>query len=319
MDNAQNSTGYFPIGITSLHIRLLDTFLNKSLHSIPAEWRGILSPKFTSWTTAEFHNCFEKASGCTLDPDTFIPPDVFEKFENIYNSLKVYAYIFTCGDRSDENFKTCCEFLSQLGYNKNKVLKFYDPSHNRYKLFEALGYFIFEELQLNETDTFILKHHLNYSNEYALSNGGELTGSPDVSRKYFDNEVDKVKLEISRYMFYFSVLLPWFDYGDLFKLEKELVKISPLHLVEIKGKEKSEYLTIQLLVEIICTMKDYKIFLIEHDKTDNYILIKNEASLKSGIPANRKEIKIDSTDNANESGSVTILKRIIHVLLNLIF
>ena len=320
MEYAQDSLSENTFGHKDQIIKLVDTFLDKALHSIPLEWRDILNPKKSSWTMAEFISCYEKACPGGKLRDNFILPEVMKKFSEIYGQLKNYIRVLSCSDRSAENFKERCEFLSHLGFDRRMLLKYYDAVNNRYKLFEALQYFVFKALPLNETDEFILRHHLNYSNEYALSNGEDLPGKPNVTSRHLEKQTPLVEMEVEKYISNFKVLLPWFDYQGIFTHAKEYIKLTPLNLLEIRGKENAKYLTMPLLVEIICSMNDYKIFLIATDKTDSYILVRKEISEECGISSNKKKITFNlvNINKVNEDNSRVILKRMLVLLYRLL-
>jgi hypothetical protein len=316
--NPSMSNGSLPTGFLSQNITLLDLYLNKVINSIPNEYRSSFNPGYIPWKAADFISTYEEIFPDGTAGNCFIPADVVRKYSDIYNSLKYYSEVLACADKSFKNFKARCEFLSQFGYNEKQLRKFYDSSNNSYKLFEALHYFIFEELKLNETDFWILRHQLNYSNEYSVSNKEELPGKPEIEHQSLCHLTDVLEREIARYIFNFTALLPWFDYGEKLKLSSDFIKLTPAYLYRISLDERSKHITLSLLEAVLSVIYEYEKFTFIIDKSDKYVLIKKEILEGSGIPANMKRINIRTVNSAKEPECRTMLKRVFIMVYNLL-
>jgi len=287
--------------------KLLNAYLSKAILSISPELRNCLNPKFAPLTAAEYIRVYEETFPNGTRNNCFIPPEVLAKFTDIYGSLKYYLNVLACNDKSEKNLNAHLEFMSQLGFSVSKLRKYFDAAHDRYRLFEALHYFIFDSLPLNETDSLILRHHLNYSNEYALANGDELPGRPDIDPKYLNHLSAVLERAIAKHIFSFTILLPWFDYGEKLNLTNDFILLSPGCLDNINSKEKTGYLTLQFLMVVLSEIYAYEPFIIITDSGVYYNLIKKELKDEMGIPPNRNKLIIKNNDN--EPGWRSVLEK----------
>jgi hypothetical protein len=301
-------------GLAGQNNKLLDNYLNRLLLKISPDWRNCLSPKYIPLTAAEFINNYEEAFPDGVAGNCFIPDDVLGKYSDIYGKLKYYINVLSCYKKSDKNFIARCEFMSQLGYSETMLKKFYDPILKRYKLFEALNYFVFEELALNETETLILRHHLNYSNEYVFVNGDELPGRPDIEKGYLHHTAEVIRMEIAKYIFNFTAFQPWIDYGKELNLTADFIILTPSYLEYIRAEKKVEYLTLPFLAAVLAVIYNYTNFIIEFDEQNNYNLIKGKLLQACGIPSNVRKININTTNEGKEPANWALLKRLFKMI-----
>jgi len=283
---------------------LLNEFLSRALQRIRPKFRFIIVPRYdirSSVYIINYNKFFPDGIDCSLH----LSPELFNEFTNIYRELILFTEILTSGSNAPEYILALFEFVGCLiNVKSSDIRKYYDPVKNKFRLFEALDYFLFKSGPFSRNNNILLCYYLKYTTKYnQLSKKGIMKKLHMNNKDRLPELVKILNYDISTYILKFAVFKPWINYKTSLGLSDGFTKFNSCHLNSVKDEEHAENVTLIYMIKVLCVIYGYCRRSFSNGKSYYHYLIKKELAVKFHISSSDQNIELQKSIKKTHSHS----------------